>query len=365
MTGSTGQTAPGRWDRLWPIGDAVLVAVAAKAVMLFVAFLVLDSPADFWHRMATNWDGQHYLDVARHGYQLHLTGPGESVAFAFGYPMLLRLLGGSEPAALLLNNAASIGAVAVIAWHWGPRPASALALFPPFLVFGTVAYSEGLYVLLAAAALALADRGRPLIGGLAAALATTTRFMGGPALLVAFLPWGRWRTLRDWLGFGLVALTGVGILAYLWLWTGQPFGYLEAQKPWGAALAWPWEHLDWLLHGWFTQQAGPVSSGNLTPVDTLVRDVVFSLPVVAGIVLLFRRPGGTSAAVYSLVVFLAAISTVGTPAASLPRFLVAAFPAIAILGERVHSPGLWAAYGVGAVAVAVGALARHLFGFWS
>jgi hypothetical protein len=315
--------------------------------------------------MATSWDGQHYLDIARHGYQLRLTGPGESVAFAFGYPMLLRLLGGSEPAALLLSNAASLGAVAVVAWQWGTRPAAALALFPPFLVFGTVAYSEGLYVLLAAAALALADRGRPLVGGLAAGLATTVRFMGGPALLLAFLPWGRLRTPRHWLGFVLVALVGVGILAYLWLWTGQPLGYLEAQRPWGAALAWPWEHVDWLLHGWFTQQRGPVSGGNLAPVDYVVRDVLFSLPVVAGIVLLFRRPGGTSAAVYSLVVFLAAISTVGTPAASLPRFLVAAFPAIAILGDRVRSPWPWAAYGVGAVAVAVGGLARHLFGFWS
>src|SRR5687767_13058662 len=164
---------PPTWrDRVGPIALPVGVAVAGKLAMLLMAFVMLDRPEDFWHRMATNWDGEHYLLIAREGYQENFTGPGDSVAFAFGYPMLIRLFGGSETAALAVNNVASVLGVAVVAWHWGPRAATAVALFPSLLVYGTVAYSEGLYLLMAALGLALVERGRQAWGGVAAGLAT-------------------------------------------------------------------------------------------------------------------------------------------------------------------------------------------------
>ena len=282
---------PTRWDRVRPILVPVGIAIAAKVAMLLMAFILLDRPEDFWERMAQRWDGEHYLLIAREGYQSGSADSGDSVAFAFGYPMLVRLFGGSEFAALAVNNVASVLGVAVVAWHWGPRAAAAVALFPSFLVYGTVAYSEGLYVLAASLGLALVERGRQAFGGVAAALAATVRYVGGPALLLGMVPWRDWRQPRRWVAFAFVAAAGLGIFLFQWRMTGEFFGYFAAQEPWGATAVWPWEHFDWLLHGWFTLQGGPIQGGNLSPLDFVVRDILFSIPVVAGVVLLFRRAG--------------------------------------------------------------------------
>jgi hypothetical protein len=361
---------PTRWERARPIAVPVLVAVAAKAATLLLAFEFLRHPDRYWHLLATAWDGEHYLHIARDGYQYRGSGDGDSIAFGMAYPLLIRLAGGSEAAALVIANACSLGAVALLAWHWGPRPALAVALFPSFLVFGTVAYSEGLYLLLAAAAFVAIERGRSAASSAAAGalggLAAATRYMGGPALLLAALPWSKWRPARRWLAFALVSAAGLAIFLFQWAYTGHLLGYAWAQKPWGSRPAWPWEHFDWLLTGWFTLQGGPIAPwGNLSPVDFATRDLLFLVPVAAGIVLLFREPGRRAAAVYSAVAFAIALCTVGTPAVSLPRFLVAAFPAIAAVGDRMRSPLLWAGTIVAAVALAAHGLSHHLYGFWS
>lgn len=355
---------PTRWDRASPIVVPVAVALLAKVAVVALTYVMLQEPDGFWHRMAWSWDGTHYLGIAKDGYQFRFEGEGDSVAFAPLYPLLIRLAGGSATAAMVLSNACSLAAVAVIAWHWGQRPAMAFALFPSWLVFGTVAYTEGLYVLVAATGLALVERGRLALGGLASGLAVAARYMGGPALLLAAVPWREWREPRKWLAFALVAGAGVVAFAALWFWTGAFFGYYEAQRPWGAALAWPWEHFDWLLTGWFTLQGGSIQSGNLSPIDFVQRDVLFGLPVLAGILLLFRERRLPSA-VYSLVVFLSALCTIGTPAVSFPRFMAAAFPAIGAVGARMRDPWLWMAYAVGAIVLAAHGLAHHLYRFWS
>lgn len=357
---------PTGWDRASPIVVPVGVALAAKVAMLSLTFLVLDRPDDFWHRLAWAWDGEHYIGIARHGYQFRFEGPGDSVHFALLYPMLIRLFGSDAAAALAINNLCGLAAVAVIAWHWGKRAGLAFALFPSWMVFSSVGYSEGLYVLLAATGLAFAERGRLAIGGLAAGIAATARYLGGPALLLAVLPWRAWRQPARWLAFALVAAAGVGLFVWMWYWTGHFLGYYESQKPWGGQVAWPWEHFDWLLHGWFTLQGGAIQAGNLSPVDFVMRDIVFSIPILLGLGLLWqRRATSMPSFVYSLVVFLTAICTSGTPAAALPRYVAVAFPAIAVLGDRVRGPWLWGAYIVAAVAVASHGLAHHLFGYWS
>jgi hypothetical protein len=355
---------PTRLERARPIVVPVLVALAAKVAVVALAYAMLQRPDDFWHRMAWNWDGEHYLRIARDGYQFRGEGEGDSVAFAGLYPLLIRIAGGSATAALAINNVCSLAAVAVIAWHWGPRPAMAVALFPAWLVYGSVAYSEGLFVLLAAVALAGIERGRQALGGLAGAAAAFARYMGGPALLLAAVPWRSWRQPREWLGFGLVAASGVAIFGFLWSWTGEVFGYYEAQRPWAAELVWPWEHFDWLLTGWFTLQGGAIQSGNLSPIDFVVRDVLHGTPVFLGVLLLVRERRLPSA-IYSGLLFALALCTIGTPGVSFPRYLVAAFPAIAAVGARMRDPWLWGGYAVVAIALAAGGLSHHLFRFWS
>jgi hypothetical protein len=367
--------------------------------------------------MAWQWDGEHYLRVAREGYAWHLDpdDPGDSVHFAFLYPALIRLFGGSGAAAVAINNLCSLAAVGVVAWHWGPRPALALALFPSWLVYGTVGYSEGLFVLLAAVGIAFVERGRLVVGGLVAGLAACARYLGGPALLLAAMPWPksrpgrlrRWlakeiaalrldwwawltnalhripaalaaaldwlgravtypfRRPRHWIAFAIVAATGTALAAWMWWQTGKVLGYYESQKPWGGAVGGPWEHFDWLLHGWFTLQGGPIAPwGNLSPVDFVARDLLFLAPVVAGLGLLWDSGRPTSFA-YSLTIVLIAVCTTGTPAVGLPRYLAAAFPAIGAVGGQVRSGWAWATCAVAAAALATQGLAHHLYRYWS
>lgn len=432
------------WEGAPAIAVPVLVAALAKVAVLLLTFFVLQQPDDFQHRLAFQWDGEHYLCIAGNtdplcdprgeGYQFHFEGEGDSVHFAFLYPLLIRLLGGSAFAALAISNVCSVAAVAVVAWHWGPRPALALALFPSWLVYGSVGYSEGLYVLLAAVGLALVERGRQLAGGAAAGLAACARYLGGPALLLAMVPWSRsgqgtkwtrglwaavlsltglrfvawllrgippsfrWLTAvidglsflafgaaavlalvasalfvrvhardwRQWVAFTVVSIAGLALAAWMAWQTGETLGYYESQKPWGGKVSWPWEHFEWLLTGWFTLQGGPIAPwGNLSPIDFVVRDLLFLAPVTAGLVLLWRQGRASPSFVYSLVVVLIAVCTSGTPAAALPRYLLAAFPAIGAVGGAVRSPWAWSVYVVVGIALGTQGLAHHLFRYWS
>lgn len=388
---------------------AILVAVGAKLALLLLTFIVAahaapgaSNPAAAWglmiDDMATSWDGEHYLWIATDGYEWRYDDSGDSVHFAFGYPTLMRPFCSSDadwtgPAsatvackasALLINNLASILAVAVVALHLGRRPAMFLALFPSWLVFGTVAYSEGLYVLLAALAFWAWDRRRnEWAGGLAAAGAAAVRFMGGPMLAVAALPWrawnplGGWKSWSRWLAIGLVAAAGIGIWLYLWQATdptAPPWncGYCEAQRGWGGELVGPWARIDFLLNGWFTTQsceprslAGCLAQYNTAPVEFVLRDVLFVVPYVWGLVLLWRRPDSAGLFASCALVLALGLSIGGTPAAALPRYLLAGFPALAIVGDRLSSRAAWIAYGSAGLVLGTHGMVRHLYGYWS
>lgn len=362
--GASDRSSP--WHVRWrPILGPVAVAAAAKVALLLITWLVLDRPDWFWAKLATAWDGEHYLRIARDGYQFRFQGDGDSVHWAFLYPAFIQLLGGSNAAALIINNLASLGAVAVVAWHFGSRPAMFLALFPSFLVFGSVAYSEGLFLLLGALALAWLERQYHIRGGIAASLAVMVRYMGGPFFILAAIPWRRPRTWSSAWSLGILAVTGTALWLFLWHWTGYFMGYYEAQRPWGGGLTTPWGHFDWLLHGWFTTQGGTVAQGNLGPVDFVVRDVLFLVPAIWGLVLLWPRRNGTGTFAYSLGVVLLALCLDGTPAAALPRYMLAAFPAIAILGNKLHSWEAWATYAATGLFLGVHGLAHHVAGYWS
>jgi Gpi18-like mannosyltransferase len=135
------------------------------------------------------WDSLHFVRIAEVGY-LPPGLPCCDQAFFPGYPLLIRLVmpvvGGSAPVAALLVTALAGVAAAVAVWHLvrdqvGPRAATTavvLMAVAPYGVFFTAAYTETLFLALAAGAWWAAGRRRWWLAGLLCAGAVSVRVNG-------------------------------------------------------------------------------------------------------------------------------------------------------------------------------------------
>lgn len=136
------------------------------------------------------WDTGWYLTIAEAGY--FYDGPGRQSAVAFfpAYPLAMRLLGAAVGSPLVAGVAVTLAsglAVTVLFRRWvagflGDRTATfalALVVTYPFAyyLFGAV-YSDALFLAATLAAFTLLERDRPLLAGLAGALATGARPVG-------------------------------------------------------------------------------------------------------------------------------------------------------------------------------------------
>lgn len=161
-----------------PFGTVLLVALLAKVLTVGVATWAAGAqPSDspylaaqegnandvVWY-LARGFDANMYQRLAVEGYYDEF-----SKGFPLGYPLLIRavhaLVGNAQTAAVLVSNACGVGAVllftalaAVYARRRGQDMSRVLgasilfAVTPGVLAFGTVAYSESSFLLLAVAA---------------------------------------------------------------------------------------------------------------------------------------------------------------------------------------------------------------------
>jgi len=221
---------------------------------------------DVWGKYDTGW----YLDLAAHGYAppADLAHQMSNLAFFPLYPWLVRGLHALLPrawqgdearflVAVALSNALAVAALAAVfllvrdAFRdeaLARRTVLYLLLFPASF-FLSCAYSESLFLLLAAATLLLAGRGRWWLAGACGILLGLAR----PSGVIVALPLA-WMYLEA-RGFSLsrlrpdaLAILGAPLglaahgahLAHL---TGDPLAVFHAQAAWGRAVATPWRTL--------------------------------------------------------------------------------------------------------------------------
>jgi hypothetical protein len=186
-------------------------------------------------QVLTSWDGRWYLEIVRGGYPssvpANITYEQLEARAAFFplYPWTVRVLdtvlpGGDTFAALFLNfvlGAVSVVLVGVLARRLygvgvAARAMTLYAIFPGSVVL-SLAYSEALLIVLAAACLILLLDERWLWAGLAAALATATRPNGiavvAACVVASFLAI---RRRRDWYSLVAVALAPIGFVFFQW-----------------------------------------------------------------------------------------------------------------------------------------------------
>jgi mannosyltransferase PIG-V len=319
---------------------------------------------DVWAR----WDSVFFLRIAEHGYD---SAGGAAAAFYPLYPALVGVLGRVflghyVLAGIVISLAASLAASFLLyrlteerlGAEGARRAVLYLAVFPMALFLQAV-YSESLFLLLALAAFALAERGRFAGAGAAAGLALLTR-VAGLALLpaLALIAWRSPRPARALAGLALAPVLFLVYPLHLWLKIGDPWAFAHAQEIWNRHLS-PVGPLGGIWDGLRSGWAGirQLASGSHThPYWTAVRDsdplrvaavnleaLVFLALFLTLAIVVWRRfgaPYGLFAAL-SLALPLSAPSE-RWPLLSLPRFGLVVFPfflALAALGgrPRIHT----------------------------
>ncbi len=336
----------------------LLVALAVKATIVGAGL----AQAAGGHPLATletqwrQWDAQHYLFLAIHGYVT--TGDERNfIAFFPLYPALIAGLGHlGVPIALaplILSNLGSLAATILLfeiarrdldpgaAW----RAAALWNAFPTayFLFNG---YTEGIFCALAFGCVLAARRGYWLGAGTLGALAALTRLTGIALLPLLLLElyaargarrrilasgaWARWATPRAVLAPALVPL---GLLAYLginWRVLGHPFAFVEIQRArWYHQFSGPWEGALEAARGIFTR-----TPGERLTVGALELWAGLSAYLVSALSWLKLRPGD---AIYATTV--TALVTFLPFWLSIPRYLLALYP-LFLLAGRVRNPFL-------------------------
>jgi hypothetical protein len=333
------------------------------------------------------WDSVWFLHIARHGYD-----QAETAAFFPLYPLLVRgvseVLRSDVAAAVLVSLAA--GAVAVAVLHRLARPllgeAGAattvllVALYPVAFVF-TAAYSDGLFLALAASSFLAAVERRPLLAGVLGGLACGTRLVGLALLpaLVALL-WPRTtRGLARLVPLLLLPAAVGGYALYLDHRLGDAWAFLHVQGVYwhrhvhdAGPLTGLWlsvrdgyqgaseliQHLPRAPHGTF-EHRDQWAAWNVVQ--------LLLLAAAAWLTWVAWRRLGLAYGLYSLATLLIVLTSPAdlVPLVSLPRFLLGDFPlflALALLLRDRDGPRLWTYVAFAAVGgAAAAAFAHHVW----
>ncbi len=235
------------WQNEWYF--VLLMGLLSRGLILIIMLLIAplisdpsqDISLDFGWDVFSAWDSALYQQIAANNYDGLGAEPGANVAFFPLFPLLIRLgmlLGfSSNIVGIFINNAAFLAALFVV-YVWVKKTNSPLAArwviailaWCPLSIFGTVIYTEGLFLLLSSAALFSFERQNYTQTALWGMLATATRITG-LALIPTFLliAWGKKLPRSAYLaGLG----SGCGTLLYslyCWFHFGDPIAFITVQ----------------------------------------------------------------------------------------------------------------------------------------
>jgi Gpi18-like mannosyltransferase len=200
-------------------------------------------PTSGWE-LFSHWDGGWYTKIATQGYSYANDGQQHSVAFYPLFPLLIRGLMALgmrvEVAGVLINSLAFLGALLLV-YFWveerydtgSAKWTTAVLAWCPFSIFCTVMYTEGLFLLLTAAALRAFEKGDYIWAAVWGALTTATRGPG-VVLIPAFLLVA-WREKRPPLAYVAGFASAIGLLSfslYCAIRFGDALAFVHAQKGW-------------------------------------------------------------------------------------------------------------------------------------
>jgi hypothetical protein len=330
----------------------IFAALSIGKLAVFASALYAFGPGRFLFSMSTRWDSAWIQAIAQYGYtnpNVAVHSPTSSAllfpnAFAFSpfYPSLTAGLasavGSYWVSALLIPNALSFVVPYVLYRAFGFRVALLAEMFPTYLVFTTIPYSEALTVLFLALAIALAMRQKVFSSSAAVSLGVLSAFNAAfvlPSFVLAFAR-NRRRTIPF---FVLPVVAGLLILAWFQIVSGSYSTYFGIEAThWHVSLASPFQQAAYLL------QEGTKSLGFWPiPGGWLTRNLPFEAFYVLGVLLflLVRTENRGFLGAFSLSVIVPLFFVVGGPALSVPRLLLPAFPVFVSYSYFIKGRVLW------------------------
>lgn len=374
--GSPTERAPGALNGEQPIRSWQGPAIAAVTFLVARLSVVVVAKASTWllpelkvSQLLAGWDGAWYLQIAANGYPDVVAqgqGPlGNEWAFFPGYPLLIRgcveVTGLSYVACGILVSilAGAVFAAALFVLIVGrlgfdnARSATTLlSFFPAAYVLG-MAYTESLFLALAALCLVAIDRRYWIAAGLLACIVGAVRPSGVALVLVVGFCLLReiaarratWRTFAG----ALLAPLGIGTwMVVQWAEVGSPTAFLRAQEAWFNRFVWfttPFKSF-WLV---LTDRETLAEPSHLMAAGALVLVAVSTGLAIAFAV---RNRGVVPVEwwVYSAVTVVFAASPYWPT--SVLRYTMAAFPLLAVAMAMVPRPARAPLLCVSAVAMA-------------
>ncbi|MEA5593939.1 hypothetical protein [Rivularia sp. UHCC 0363] len=190
------------------------------------------------------WDSIWYHRIVVVGYEFINDGKQYSVAFFPLLPLLTKAIMyfglPFKVAAVLLNNFAFLGALIVL-YSWvkecygvsAARWSTVVLGWCPYSLYGSVIYTEGLFLLFSTAALRAFDKKQHISAAIWGILSTATRITGVmliPAFL--FVAWKQHRGVKAYLASFAVGSSTLLYSLYCLIKFNDPLAFVHVQKGW-------------------------------------------------------------------------------------------------------------------------------------
>lgn len=307
------------------------LALAASRVVAWTAALLGG------HRAVSapfqRWDALHLLSIATYGYPPH---DGQQWSFFPLYPLLARSVWIGAAISIAAFWAALVVIEMIGEQELGPaigRRAVWIAAFFPASLFLTAYYTDGLFLLLSAAAVLAARRDRPGLAVVLGFAAAATRSVGAALAVPLFLMSSR--SIRARLLAGAGPLLGTAaFLGYAYARAGDALAPIHAERTWGRMFHGPFAAILPAARDAFRALVGaPHPAWTFEP--GWLRVVQFSSLVLAVVILVWTlRRLALGYGAYLLVGLALPLSTFwpAHPLMSFVRFLAVLFPIFLALG---------------------------------